>query len=479
MVKTAAPKTYRDPALNKIIQDKAAWNRQVSTFINDVIHFKKSMNGWPSKFYKERVRISQPSPIDLSSILSQIAGDFQEITNQGANIVKEQRDFAQAHVKRQSDRALDKLDKVHGPTTGPAPAAAPKPGGPDLSKQMGQKMSASISSGLVKLASEMELKYELEIIASNPISRFVTRLFNPKFGFGEKTRIRRLRMEMLDNCVKSYKELKKLHKEIVKSSKDSIVVSHKMMTQIWNYWNTVNRFFSTYKIIRPDDIIKDPGGQIETDPELKREKDIEEGRDPDAGLPPANSPSSSLDPNVEMIKDYIENVSFFSSDPEIVNRLRDLSSVVERVLAAPKNKRLDTIRRLDVPKVYANAISLVNTEWGTNGSSFKTIIPQRQALLAAQQSQLPTTKEAQRQLGKIRHQLIPGAISGQRLEVYRFITQIRKDLDVVMNLLESGFDQEKLSASIGQVNREMAALRTMMRSLYYSVKPEEASSPFM
>ncbi len=191
MDKIAQRKTYKDPALNKIIQEKAVWNRQVSALINDLIHFKKSVNGWPSKFYKERTRITQPVPIDLTSILGKISSEFQEIANSGNGILQEQANFAKTHIKKHTDNTLDKLDQAHGPAG--APPAAPKPGGPDLSQQMGQKLS-SAKLELVKLASDMELKYDLEVMASNPFSRFITRLFNPKFGFTEKARIRRLRM---------------------------------------------------------------------------------------------------------------------------------------------------------------------------------------------------------------------------------------------------------------------------------------------
>lgn len=47
-----------------------------------------------------------------------------------------------------------------------------------------------------------------------------------------------------------------------------------------------------------------------------------------------------------------------------------------------------------------------------------------------------------------------------------------------MNLLEKGLDEVALTEAIAQVNRKMIVLRTMMRSLYYSEKPEEAPSPF-
>ena len=470
MEKTSQRKTYRDPALNKIVQEKAAWNREVSSFINDLIHFKKSMNGWPSKFYKERTRINQPAPIDLAGILNKMTGDFQELANQGTGIVQEQKEFAQANVKRHSERTLDKLDQTQGPPQGQSPA---KPGGPDLSQQMGKQLGATYQTDLIKVAASFEDKYFLESEGSNPISRFVTRLFNPRFGFGEGARIRRLRMAMLDNCVKAHKELKKLHKEIVRSSTSSITTSYKMMTLIWNYWNAVNRLFSTYKAIRPGDLVKDPGGEIETDPELKKEKDLEEGRDPNVeqSVPDTTNKAALA---VAMIKDYKQNTLSLNGDPEIARRLQDLNSIVDKILTTPRDQMLVAVQNSDIGRIYQEAIRLVNAEWGTVGNSFREIVAQRQANLAQQE-----VKTAQRQLGKFRHQVIPGATSGQRLEIYQFISQIRKDLDNVMNLLEKGFDQEQLTTAIGQVNREMSALRMMMRSLYHSEKPtEETSTPF-
>ncbi len=243
-----------------------------------------------------------------------------------------------------------------------------------------------------------------------------------------------------------------------------------MMTQIWNYWNAVNRLFSTYKAIRPGEVITDPGGQIETDPELKKEKAIEEGRDPDAEQPLAPVSPMGLEQAaglVALLKDYRTASASLAATKSPA--FRELNSIVESVMAAPKDKKTEVLLNTNISKVYNQAIQEINTELGTNGTSFKEIVAMKQKLPA---------KEAQRQLGKIRHQLLPGDTSGQRLEIYQFLNQIRRDLDEVMNLLESGFDQDKLTPAINQVNREMAALRTMMRSLYYSVKPDEASTPF-
>lgn len=117
---------------------------------------------------------------------------------------------------------------------------------------------------------------------------------------------------------------------------------------------------------------------------------------------------------------------------------------------------------------YNSAVGATNQELGTSGQSFKDIVQQHKSL---------PQKQAQ-SFGKTRHQLIPGATSGARLEVYNLIETLRQDLDAVMDLLEAGFDQEKLSEAISKVNRQMSALRTMTRALYFSEKPEMASNSF-
>jgi hypothetical protein len=452
-----------DPVQERLRQNKALWNKEVSTFINDLIHFKKTMNGWPSKFFKERSRITSPVPADPATIIGSLAGDFQELVNKGNSVIQEQLDYSKNRRQKQPKApAAPQQPATPGTPTAPT-SEAPKP---DLNQQLGQGLAASTKkSELIKLAFEFEDKYSLEAQASNPFSRFVTRLFNPKFGFGEGARIRRLRMTMLDNCVKSFKAIKQLHKEIVKSSKGSIVNAHKMMTLVWNYWNIVSRLFSAYKVIKPGEV-KDPGGAIE-DPELKRQRAVEEGRDPDVDIdrPTLVSPDVSI---VNKLKDF-RTASSYLGPVAKSPAFRELNSIVEAIVAAPKHRKPQVLQQYNVSAVYDRALQEVNSELGTSGSSFVQIVEQAKSQPA---------KTAQRQLGKFRHQILPGATSGSRLEVYGLIDQIRKDLDEVMNLLEAGFDQEKLAPAINQVNRQMAALRTMIRSLYYSEKPEEASSPF-
>jgi hypothetical protein len=455
MEKTAR-KPSTDPAQERLRQNKANWNKEVSAFVNDLIHFKKMMNGWPSKFFKERSRITQPVPADPATIIGSLAGDFQEIVNKGNGVIQEQLDYSKNRRQRQPKQMNLPLPE---PGKTPAPEES-KPVAPDLSKQLQLGLGSSgRQSELIKLAFVFEDKYSLEAQASNPFSRFITKLFNPKFGFGEGARIRRLRISMLDNCVAANKELKKLHKEIVKSSKESIMASHNMMNQVWGHWNAVNRLFSAYKSIRPGDVVTDTGGPIGSSSLPKRDKGSEKTQAP-AGEEFAQAKSGLV-----MIRDFKENSPLIGTQTKSL-AFRELNSLIESILAMPEHVKLPALQHsyTELLGYYQKALLEVNMEKQTSGQSFAQIVSQLKAKPVE-------TKTAQKWLGKVRHQVLPGASSSQRLEVYRLIEQLRKSLDQVMNLLEEGFDQERLTSAITQVNQEVSTLRTMLRSLYFLEKP--------
>lgn len=464
MEKTAR-KPSTDPNQEKLRQNKASWNKDVSAFVNDLIHFKKMMNGWPSKFFKERSRITDPIPADPATIIGALAGDFQELAQRGNAIIQEQVNYAKNRRKRQPKQLNLPLQQPQTEQTPQAPEA-PKPATPDLSQQLSLGLNASDESNqLFKLASDMESKYFLESQASNPFTRFIAKLFNPKFGFGEAARMRRLRMTMLDGCAKTYKTLKALQAVVVKSSSASIDESHKMMTMAWNNWNIVFRLVSAFKGLKPGEI-KDPGGVIED------ERAMEEGREPGEPIKPQALPPQAVTSLVTKIRDFREYstlIGSVASNPQF----RNMSSIIERITAMPKSKNLSVDEVAEIEKAYTEALQATAQELGlSNMSSFKMI---GQAVMAS------TKKEAQElrgYLGKTRHQLIPGSTSGSRLEIYNLIGETKKNVNELMDLLEKGFEREKIEALVNQIHRQMSSLRTMIRSLLYSTKPEKPSSPF-
>src|SRR5512135_1467273 len=129
-----ARKPSADPVQEKLRSDKASWNKDVSAFINDLIHIKKTMNGWPSKFFKERSRITQPIPADPGTVIGALAGDFQDIVNRGNAIIQEQIEYAKNRRQRRPKPAAPPVAGGQSPApTTPAPSPAP-----DLSQQLGK-----------------------------------------------------------------------------------------------------------------------------------------------------------------------------------------------------------------------------------------------------------------------------------------------------------------------------------------------------
>lgn len=269
MEKTAR-KPSTDPVQEKLRQNKANWNKDVSMFINDLIHLKKTMNGWPSKFFQEKSNIKEPIPADPVTIIGSLAGDFQELAQRGNSIVQEQMDYSQKRRKRQ-------MKQLNLPLGQPQPKAPAEPEAPqpDLSQQLSLPHMASIEYDLIKVAAAFETKYSLVSEGSNPVSRFFARLLNPGIGFSEAARVRRVRMQLLNACARTWKKLDNFQAQVVKSSNNSIEKSNTMMHDIWREWETVRTGFATYKAMMPAKV-EDPGGEIAEPEEVAKLKEKEE-----------------------------------------------------------------------------------------------------------------------------------------------------------------------------------------------------------
>ena len=118
MIKSAR-KSSLDPIQEKLRQSKADVNKDISAFVNDLIHFKKLMNGWPNKFHMEKSFIKDPIPADPNTIMGSLAGDFNNIAQECNNVVKQQLEYAKIRRKKQPKQ----MDLPLG--TAPAPVPAP------------------------------------------------------------------------------------------------------------------------------------------------------------------------------------------------------------------------------------------------------------------------------------------------------------------------------------------------------------------
>jgi len=421
-----ARKTSTDPAQEKLREAKSVLNKDISALIANTIHFKKLMNGAPNMFHKAKSSITLPIPADPATIIGSLANDFQEISQRANTIIQEQIEYSKTRRQKQPKQA----------PSSPGQLQSIEPNKPvDLAKQL----------------SAWEIKYDLIAEASDPFSRFITKILTPQIGFGEGARIRRLRMTMLDNCVKTYKELKKLHREIVGSTSASIVNSHKIMTQVFHHWNAVNRLFSTFKMLKPE-VIADTGGKISTP------KDVKE----DTAKPSETPINPVVEQGLLAIQDIKANANNFLG----INGMQELISLASQFGRASSEDKIKLAN--DFLSAYRQVLTTICQDREIKlQNSMRDILAQDG----------PTTKEAQlaRWLGKARHQILPGATSGPRLEVYKLIERIKQELNVTMNLLEKGLDEKAINTAIVDVNREIQSLKTVIRSLYFLEQPSKSA----
>jgi hypothetical protein len=497
MLKSARD-TTPDPIQMKLRQNKKLWNKDVSTFINDLIHFKKTLNGSPSKFFQEKGNIKNPIPADPATIIGVLASDFQEIVQKGNAIIEEQINYSKNRRKSQPGFP----DAPATPATPAAPPVTP-PVTPDLSKQL----------------AAFESKYEMVAEGSNFLSRFIARLTSPTIGFSRAADIRRARMSLLDASVKAYKDLEKLQVTVVKSSKDSIHESNKILHDVWNNWTLVSRGFNAYKQTLPP-VVEDAGGEIPPSQDRVEEKTKEKKKalqkaeepeeqlpdDPNAPAPgdydhekppggPPTQPSDTSEIRNMMsgaaaaISDYAKNYQKLNSDDMGgYDGLLESAITKFRYVKGPFKPAAAKV----IIDEYSHVIQNLNRSLGTNGTTMADIFKQlktkevakkvvptpivpdaNKTLVAPVQAsaQLESVAQAflKKWVGKTLHKLNPfDKTSGARISIYDMADNTRTLLNQIMDSLEKGMNVDELGQLISETNKSMTSLRGLMRSLHLS-----------
>jgi hypothetical protein len=426
-----ARKPSQDPVQEKLRQDKANWNKNMSLFINETIHFKKLMNGAPNSFFKQKSKITEPIPANPTTILTSLISDFQALSQQANAIIDEQLSYAKNHRPKQPK---DKL-----PTTPPAN---------DLSKQL----------------AAFEEKYDLVAQGSNPFSRLKTRLFTRTRGVSEQKRINRMRLDMLESCNRARKALNKLQVEVVRSNKESIVNSHKLMQQVWNDWAIVARSFSMLKNTMK--LTVDKNTELPNEDTFTEKKETLPDQVPDEAPHGLDTPTDNSSQIKNIITDYTSN--FKGLDP--VSK-RVLEAAITNYLKAPREEK--AINGELLISQYTNLLNQFNA------SSLSQVVSQNKTPIEpteqpANETQLEATaqKFLKKWLGKKRHQYLSQNSSSYRLEVFEIAKQTREDLNTIMDVLEKKMDIEQLEPLVAGINKEITNMRMILRSLHLSEKPD-------
>jgi hypothetical protein len=446
MLEKYARNPSADPVQEKLRQDKANWNKEVSSFINDLIHLKKTMNGWPSKFYKERSRITQPVPADATTILGSLAGDFQQLAQQGESIVQEQLNYSKN--RRQKQPKPTAAPTPQGPATPEAAPAAPTAGGPDLSKQL----------------AAWEQKYGDELVAegSSKLTRTWTRALNfpGSVGWGNNAKLRRHRMNMLKRATTVYKLLGKLQVKIVApfSGKASIKDSYELLRVIKNEWDMVDEALQAYKVLSGEELsdedtkkeieeLKKQKGNLPKE-EKKSEPDGEQTLEPAPAAPPEPpGPTDDLEA-VTLAKDIKNEYTSVLKGNIGMDSAAALSAVVNKFIKEPGLTKADVAR--SVIQQYNALLEALRAKYGVVGNSLKEI---ESAITAKNQVSVPPgvtmPKNGSGQIeivaqdfikkwiGKARHSTFSGDTSDLRMNIFDMAKELRLEVDKFMDLAES------------------------------------------
>lgn len=433
-----ARKPSTDPVQEKLRQNKTNWNKEVSSFINDLIHLKKTMNGWPSKFHKERSKIVEPIPADPATIIGSLAGDFQDIVTKGNSLIQEQLNYSKNRRQKQP-KQLNLPFPPPGSSTQAPPTTTTQP---NLSQQLELGLASDNND------------YQLISNASNPLTRFFARLLNPSIGGSEGARVRRYRKSLLNASAQMYKDLKKLQDAIVSSGPQSIFLASKLLDKTENNWVFLASGYKTYIETLPNGA-SDTGDKIETPKEL---------------LDLSNQ-SKISDPKIDQALIAVQDIQKHSNNFSGVSGMPELREAAKKFyMAGPSEKlqladsfltnyqqiltRISNEKQLPVQDSLANiaALELQNK---------KTVISSNEQMQIV----------AQTFLKKLRHQLSPfDKTSSFRLDVYNMAEENKKLLDKVMDILEAGFNQEELSNLLGQISDNMKRIRTLMQGLTSTIR---------
>lgn len=468
-------KSPPDAVQQKLRQNKKAWNAVVKAFIDDLIHYKKLMNGAPNKFFKQKGDIKYPIPADPTTIIGALAGDFNEIAQTANRLIQEQASFSANRRKRQSQNMKQQslpLGPSTGPTTsGPASAPSTAPAQPNLEQQLGLPLVASRQDELIKVAARLEDKYSLQSEASNPISRFFTRLFTPTFGFGKSTGIRRARMAMLDSSAAVFKGLEHLQAEVVNASKKDLTPVAKMALKIFHEWRKVDLGLkAAAKLLPASPPPAESGGHINTPGLPKGERDKSLDNKPGSEAPTGNAaPPSSTPADAQAIseaKKYIDDYTkslksgAFSEDVSSFSGLNDAISKFQMVPSQDTAKSLIN--------QYKAIVNSLGGKYNSVSNSFQGIAMERGASDHADQLEALAQVFLKKWWGKGKHQLSSDDTSSLRLGVYDEINEVRKLIDQVMDLLEDGLDVQKLEPLVSEVSSKISRIKLTIRTLAIS-----------
>jgi len=461
MIVTAQKKSS-DPVQQSLRERKARWNKKVSEFIDDLIHLKKMMNGWPSKFLMERSRITDPIPKDPATILGVLGKDFVEIVNEGNDIIAAQIAYSQTRRKKRPKQ----------------PAASPEtPVSPDLTKQLSLPLSASVEMA------------ELISVGSNPLTRFLSTLRGPRFGNSAAAIKRRARISLLTSAHQIYKLCSKFQSNIVKFKSfsddfEGLEEANSILIEIENRWNEM---FQSLQVAakkledmepKPNVVEKSPertsGGASEVTPIGTREIPLAAPSKSTESI--ANRIIQEVD--TKIIPDW-QKASTLFLDMDQSMRV-EIISLLDKYLNTD-NAKMKTILAEQIVSTYNAILMGLNSVRNTNATSLSEIA-ELSAIAFEDYSGSGLEVQADYLLSKMHGKLLRSIITrktnSSRLLAYNYAEDMRKGLDEFMNELEKDFIPDKLTELLSErIIKPYFVMKESLESILSTMQLDTSNLP--
>ena len=415
-----------DPRQQQLREEKAAWNKEMSAFITNLIAFKKLMNGHPNKFYMQKGRIVDEIPSNPTAIISELASNFNDLAQEGNEIVSKQIEYSKTRRKP------------------------------------------------VTASEEVELIAE----ASNKLTRFISRLRGPYFGDSFEKSKKEYRLRLLSMFENLYYLFKQLESNILNSDKESLVAAGKNLQKInLTLDKILEQTVSTIELlkIKQNKAIEGLSGKDPIDP-LKNDTKVEEPEvkpEPEQTkdepeLPPADIKHMNyiencfktfkkvmFSDNIELIEIYKLNKGFHALEKEVglwsllakstrTNTVKPLTTLVNFIKHLPiyySDKHFKTLGEYNQFQAIPAIEDDIDSIPGANAYDLYTFEDKKLFIKDAKKiSDLEKFADGiiEKQLKLLKHKLplLKDKNSLNRLEVYDESKLAREKIDKVLDLLE-------------------------------------------
>jgi len=411
----------RDPIQKALRNRKKVWNKEVKRFVDNVINLKKLINGSPSKFNMEKSRITDPLPQNPSAIIENLINEFSDIATEGNAIVSDQLNYAKS-------RGM----KPRTETTEPAIKQPEVVEAPDLSKQL------SMPSPLTA-----DVNYELVAQGSGRISRFISKLRDPRHWFGSSTEAeqRRKRLELLDTTKELYDLCSDFQYEILSTKDDSVLEAMKVMRKI-------------------EDKLFQLSGSMEVFLETKEDKKKDDKEDKKS--PDKDGKKDELSPEVSVATGIISDWNRNSST--IANELPDLvvPKMMKLINSFNETESGKPVISKQIIELNNQVMATLSEKHGRAISSLEDVVNMN--VTASENLQIIADKKIRRWLRKLRQQLpFAGKYSAIKIEASKAAEELMNMLNGMMDSLEESLNPKDLASKmkdIGDKYREIVDIIT-------------------